>query len=90
MLDAFCFAGLLVFFGMLIYATVTRAAPPAKAEPPPLAPSPVGLFCSICHAFAGTVSAGEYERICGAREPVYCESCMSTIQIYKRQSGAPR
>ena len=89
MLDAICLLAPIAFFGFLIYSTVYRHDP-RRGVPPlpkPPAPSPVGLYCSICHEHADVVSSEEYARLSAAGVPVYCHWCMITIEAYKQQQA---
>ena len=86
-IDTLCLIGMIAFFWALIYSIMTKPkqsvpVPEPKREPPP---SPVGVFCSVCHAAAGTMSREQYLRI---DHPIYCDWCVIPIEAYKRQQAA--
>lgn len=95
MLDALYLIGLMVFFGLLIYSIVTKKSHVHIGESGvnlmearmSVAPSPVGLYCSICGEHADVVSSEEYARLSAAGHPVYCHWCMITIEAYKQQAA---
>lgn len=80
------------FFGFLVYATVMRrnrkeaqcAGGPGEVVNEP-GPSPVAVFCSICHTEVSVMSVEEYIRFSRIVAPVYCQWCARTIEMYKAQ-----
>lgn len=87
-IDALCTIGMIAFFWALIYSIMTKPKTVPVQEKKELPPSPIGLFCSVCHGAAGTVSHEEYMRIARGGEPVYCGWCVIPIEAYKRQKAA--